>query len=388
MTGHYYIMNGRIFSHSLAQFFTLLPQLLFDILNSFVFIILGYIVFRISTISTKKASAFILAVTYMSLFIGLPSFGQTALWMVGSFNYLWTTTIMFLFLFTFVSYLYKETSSLSKWYLSLIFVAVGFLAGSCNENASAATILCAILLTIYTAYKKLKIHPWMILSILSGLIGWYLMVSAPANSRRSASVSTEGFNLMLLKDRFVGCVEILQGQSGKLLFVIILLFVFGIYYKIEEKRFMLALIFFLSGLASNFAMSFSPMYPSRAYTFTEVALVLSGLILLFSFNIEWLSIGKLIILTYLCVQFTFALVQASDVLLTVKVWHSDRASYIEDNVEKGNKDIETYAIKSSSRYSVFYAIKDLTSMPNYWTNNEFAKYHNLNSIIATETKIR
>lgn len=44
---HYNLYNGRTFAHILAPFFLMLPEIIFDICNSFIFLVLGYFIYRI-----------------------------------------------------------------------------------------------------------------------------------------------------------------------------------------------------------------------------------------------------------------------------------------------------------------------------------------------------
>ncbi|MFI3237937.1 MAG: DUF6056 family protein [Lachnospiraceae bacterium] len=104
MNGHYYSMNGRIYAHTLAQIFLLMGMGIFDVLNTFAFIALGYCMYRMVLVHGEHKWS-LLAILYTAMFMCIPAFGQTMLWLVGSSNYLWTTLTMLVFLLPYRYYL-------------------------------------------------------------------------------------------------------------------------------------------------------------------------------------------------------------------------------------------------------------------------------------------
>ena len=385
MMRHYDIWGGRIFSHGIVYTLSMLPGVVFDILNSAVFILLGYMVFKyINTNSKLNAKMFILI--YVVLFLNIPIFGQTSLWAIGSVNYLWTMVIMLMFLYPYYQYVINKKSGLDSK-AGVLFALLGFAVGLCNENSSPATILCAILFMGYMIYKKIKIRYWMVLGVVSGIIGWLIMILAPGNAKRSAAVRPGGFSIMHLKDCFMNCIRLLEGEMKYLLIAIIVMFVLAIKYKVDKEKIIIAAIFLIAAMASNFAMTFNVAgYVTRAFIATAIYTTIAGFILFRELKEDWMNNIKIYIYAYMAMVFILQFLYASDSIFTTYVWHNDREAYIQNEVSKGNLNIETYSIKSSNPYSVFYVIEDIGEDETYWTNSIFAQYHGINTVKTNEVK--
>jgi hypothetical protein len=68
--------------------------------------------------------------------------GQNFLWLDGSCNYLWTTTIILLFLVPFRKITDNNLYAMNA-VSSVLFMFLGALAGISNENSSAAVLFLA-----------------------------------------------------------------------------------------------------------------------------------------------------------------------------------------------------------------------------------------------------
>jgi hypothetical protein len=95
---HYLIQGGRSVAHSFAQFFLMLEKkIIFDVLNTLVYFIFVMLVhFHIKASFAFNTWLFLAINIFLWIFV--PAWGQDFLWLTGSCNYLWTTTIVLLFL--------------------------------------------------------------------------------------------------------------------------------------------------------------------------------------------------------------------------------------------------------------------------------------------------
>ena len=101
MYAHYYSMNGRLITHFLSQLFLLLGKNVFNIINTFAFLVLGIIIYTHVYGSMEDIKNKQLAVIYIFLFLFIPDFGQSILWLDGCSNYLYGTIIALAFLIPF-----------------------------------------------------------------------------------------------------------------------------------------------------------------------------------------------------------------------------------------------------------------------------------------------
>ncbi len=384
---HYNLWGGRILSHGVIYYLSMFPTIVFDLLNSLVFVLFGIVIYGLIYIRFEINPGAILLI-YVTMFLCIPTFGQTALWFVGSVNYLWTLVLMTTFLVPYIWYIIKRKSILdAKW--GICFGFVGFSAGFCNENTSAATILGAVFFVIYMIYKKIKVKAWMITGIIAAMVGWVIMIIAPGNKVRSNIVNPDGFSLMFLKDRFVNCISLIEGEMRWLLIAFIVLLILAIKYKVDQDKIAIAVVFFLVAMASNFAMLFNVAgYSTRSFIATEVYSAIGGLILLNELKDKFSDLTKAVLYVYVGYIFATTFIHGADAIFTTYFWHTQRAQYIEQEVANGNGNIETYYIKSMNPYSVFYGIEDLTENKDYWTNVSFSMYHHLESISTIEVKVK
>lgn len=85
MVVHTQQMNGRFVSHFLAQLFLMLPKFIFNVINSFFFTMLVFIIYKLARI--KQENNFLLIGIFASVWLLVPEFGQVVLWLDGACNY-------------------------------------------------------------------------------------------------------------------------------------------------------------------------------------------------------------------------------------------------------------------------------------------------------------
>ena len=145
MAAHAVKMNGRLVAHFLVQMFLLLPAGIFKVVNTIVFMMQIFIIYRISAEDNRKPM--LLLWIFGALWLYEPAFGQVNFWLDGSCNYLWSITAGLIFLYPFINkYIYDK--NITNKFVKLIFVIFSFFAGAFLENASASVIFISVLLLI------------------------------------------------------------------------------------------------------------------------------------------------------------------------------------------------------------------------------------------------
>lgn len=111
---------------------------------------------------------------------------QNILWLVGSCNYLWGTTLVLLFLLLYR--LNLDVKCKNSIIIAILMLIFGIMAGWTNENNAAALLIILVLFSVYRLYNKKNITIWHISGFIGALIGFLFMILASGNSIRSESL--------------------------------------------------------------------------------------------------------------------------------------------------------------------------------------------------------
>ncbi|MDO5500236.1 MAG: DUF6056 family protein, partial [Propionibacteriaceae bacterium] len=155
MVVHYQVQNGRILPHVIIQFFTLFDKAVFDVANSLVFLLVGQLILRHVWRGRGFSVAHELAV-YVALWLFIPYFGQSVLWLSGGVNYLWMTALTLLTLLPYR--LHEPGRPQQPWMVPLMLLA-GLAAGGANENSGGAWILMALLFMVAWRLTGARVVP-------------------------------------------------------------------------------------------------------------------------------------------------------------------------------------------------------------------------------------
>lgn len=135
MWNHNHIVNGRFVSHLVLQCIdALCGKWVFNILNTLFFVSILHI---LSIFSGIRYSAPVLCISFLASMCVFPYPGQTMLWMTGSINYMWTTTIALIYVY----WVERKTPKNVKWYIHIILIFGGLFAGWTNESITAPVAL-------------------------------------------------------------------------------------------------------------------------------------------------------------------------------------------------------------------------------------------------------
>jgi hypothetical protein len=190
---HYLTWGGRVPAHMLVQFFVWQNKLLFDILNSVVFVLLVLEIYWIANkgeVTLKNINLTALCVIFFSVWAFTVNFAGVFLWISGACNYLWMLAILLSFLILYVHKYYSMNKMTIRpgWVKYLIFVW-GILAGWTNENA-VCWIILALGLWIFKNRKQEGMETWMWFGLFGLCAGYFLLLLAPGNAVRADSYAT------------------------------------------------------------------------------------------------------------------------------------------------------------------------------------------------------
>ncbi len=171
---HYNTVNGRFPTHIIIQSFAgILGKPVFDILSSFIFVILCV---SVSKLITNRYSLFVIIIVFMLFLFDLPYPGQTVFWMSGAINYLWATTFSLVILYKFYFGIIPN-----KNYQILGWLIFALMAGWMNESVS---IIMSVGLFIYSVlnYKQISLFQKMV--VVCYCLGCGLICFSPGTFHR------------------------------------------------------------------------------------------------------------------------------------------------------------------------------------------------------------
>ncbi len=377
---HYFNWGGRTVAHTLAQILLVFPKAVFNILNSFIYTALIYLIYLHGCFNKdNEDNSYMLLLIHFILWFIIPVFGQSFIWLVGSCNYLWTTVIILYFL-----WLYRRNTLSEKWYNLLFMFILGLLAGWTNENTSAGLIAILVFSLIINKVetKKFELSKTRLFGIIGTLAGFIIMICAPGNYIRSAEFKDDTFIIIKIIKRTLDITNNLENIILPLLIVIIILISLKIYHKkkIEKETY----TFILGGFAAIYAMVLSPTFPGRAWTGAIIFFVIAIVILVYDLD----TINRLykFILVDFCIILSIIYVsQYMDLARNIN-YLRNTWNYRVDVINESDKDkiFEFYKYETYNPRNPVYGLDDIGYDPNAWPNGSISKYYGIKGIKAIQ----
>lgn len=375
---HYFTWGGRSVAHTIAQTFLLFPKILFSIANSCVYLLLIWLIYLNIKGINKKEYPIILLLIHLCLWFVVPAFGQDCLWLIGSCNYLWTTTIILLFL-----YLFRTSKRNDNLFKSIGFLLLGIIAGWTNENTAFGLIVATVGILLISKFEyKEKITKWKISGLVGTIVGFVILIIAPGNYVRNSLVNDNTFIVVKLIGRILNDTVSMINVLKPLFILMIVLSTIYIYYKKKIDKYFY--VFFSASILSVYAMVLSPTFPERAWFGIVVFMVISVFNLLINILsmkkvIKYILVDSVIILFIIYVeQFIVAF---GEIRQLNSVW-SYRNEYIERQKSKKIYDIKLTPFVCNDKHSPAYGLADITPGKDIWLNKDLARYFEVNSIDA------
>lgn len=385
---HYLYWGGRNIVHFIDQLLLLFTPIVKELLNSLAYIVFAYLIYKIAN-GKKSHSPVLFLFINLILWLCLPTFPQTVIWITGSANYLWGALIAIGFVLPYCNYIFSEDSSdsVSK---GIFFVIGGVLAGWTTENTALGLLFIIFVFILYLKLKKVRIPQWMIWGFVGACVGCVIMLTAPGNYIRSKDTHA-AFNLtdkpmvdvLWYKARNIYLIYKYTPSVWILISSYVCLFVS--YYLLTKKSkdykvIFVSLVFFIAAQVSAFVMIASPIFPVRASFCTHVFMIVSVAILYANIIRE----GKLtqtiniVFLAVLVVLFTQTYRSRYTVIASLDERYKLRELYINQQKELGYKDIiiEEPEILLPGEFD----FEDISGNADSWRNGICADFYELNSI--------
>ena len=400
----YMTWTGRSVCHMILRFFLLTDKMVFNVANSFVFVLLTLLIYWNVEHKKKYDTPVYLLVNLLVWMFGVV-FRQTVLWETGACNYLWGSVLIMGFVTLYRYGLRLESRAEGKTVaegrkgglkhpvLWAVFLPVpGVLAGWCNENSSGGGLLMALLCLCFYLYEKKKslhtIKPWMITGLLGNLAGLAIMVLAPGNAIRSqAKPEEEHSGLLGYMARFQKITLAVRENFLLLLIIGILLFIIVYYQKKSWKAlwaysrngFLWAFVF----LATCYALVLTPEPQARAYfgagVFLTVAVV-QFFVDVSEKEVIFASLKTGMISVMLLTMF-FTYMDSGANLARIYREYNERDVYLTEKAAEGVTDVTVPMLRPDfeTKYSDGYN-SDIQEDPGYWVNVAYASYYGFHSV--------
>ena len=388
MKNHYYMWGGRITAHTLVQLFLMYDKALFNIANSIMFVLLALLIYLHCNTFKKMKCSLLLGIV-MLLWFSIPVFGQTVLWVSGSFNYLWCTSIILAFLLPYRLYAEKSKSTKDDVISIGLMFLFGIISGCTNENTGGAMILLQILFIVYYKLSKKIIPKWGISGLLGSIIGFIFLVIAPGNYVRSEK-STLGLIYMLIRNLKIIMVNSYYYILNLILILIILSIILINFNRSSSekfKNFIIPLMYVISGFASIGALILSPKMPERTWFGAVIFIIISIGYLYCKLDFNNIILSQILITCILIfgikvfMQYKVAYID----ILTTNTQVVEQIKVIEKEKKLGNKEISVKNIsKPESTYNAFWGCPYLNGDKESWFNRWMAKYYGVDFIIGED----
>ena len=269
----YFAWTGRFLSTFINYIFLYFPKIIFNVVNSIVYIGLIYLIYKMvkrdDKNSTDKENALLVTTIFCLTWVLVPSVGQVMFWQIGAVIYLWMYLLAALLICYYIRLLRKQ-KTLKDNILNIILITIlGLAAGNGFETNSLVLLMFIFLTLVYIRFiKKEKLPKVAIFGFVASLIGFFTNFFSPGNSVRMESMGTEGglidkvfyglgpwfYNGILRSKMFV---------TLTILLVIYIIYIISKKKKIDEKLgiFISSVTLFIGGFIMTIANLLPPNVP-------------------------------------------------------------------------------------------------------------------------------
>lgn len=391
---HYFTTNGRVPAHLFAMLFLLYDKWIFNIANTLIYLFFTALILYHATKGLKlsiqqKIICYLLI--HLLLFLYVPNWGQVFLWLDGACNYLWTGTIMLMYLGPVRMLCEGEHPDYKSFFPFGMFIT-GVIAGWCNENTSGGVILLSCFLIIYLKKKKDIIPIWMYSGLAGTIIGFAVMILAPGNAVRRRIVGTDQrawYNQLITQIRSL--TNCYYNSFRYMIYFLVVTVVFMIVLHVGKKKLAVVFGFIITSLAVCYALALTPVTGGRTFfgcsMFLTIALIYSVATVL-----EGRQDTQLLIYSYfgiLLVAFAVNFCNGFIDIAYYKVHADRREKYVIEQKNSGltNLIVNELAPKPETKYNAAYGLTDLVNDPKNWPSNVYALHHGVKTVTAVSNDI-
>ncbi len=380
---HYLYWGGRNIAHGLDQFLLMLGERWHDILNSLAFITLCLAIYKIANKKNQTNTCVFIAI-FLALWFLQPTFFMDVLWLTYSANYLWTTMIIVLFVYPYYSY-YRSNKSKNSFLQAILFLPFGIIAGWTNENMGPALLLLVIGFILLIKFdNKERIPYWAITGLIGAIAGYIILFTAPGNYVRLEDSDSGLWSIFSSGDFLLRIKSLARGFYHALLFPTILYGIFiAIYYKklgSEDKKKIIkaSCLFYASAIIALLVLYFTPDFGRHILFGITTLAIIASMIIYANLDMKGnIRILNIIILTGVFAIFAVEYYKSYTYYDYVDKFWKNRASFVEQQKEKGIKDIIfTDYIETNYNKGMY----DLYDCPECWGNKVYARYYDINTV--------
>ncbi|NCB33505.1 MAG: hypothetical protein EOM64_06440 [Erysipelotrichia bacterium] len=249
-------------------------------------------------------------------------------------------------------------------------------------------LILLVLLLQRIAHRKTKLWQWM--GLVGASAGYLMMISAPGNSVRASEFTSSGGLVYNLIHDFTDSLDVLFSTNYTMhwLFLIYAAVLIAVVYnKRRNQDTLLSLCWIICGIAAVFAIILTPVqvvYDRSMFGASIFVIIAIGICFHRFLQNAALSYHTLTaVFTGVLAVFTcFNLLYTTADLIYTRYQYHKRESYIDAQKEAGNINpvIPLYDREFTNAYNPIYGLGDITIFQDFWTNQSFAKMHELNTI--------
>lgn len=377
MAAHAQSMNGRLSAHFLVQLFTLMPRIVFDLVNSGMFCLL---IWLITGYAFGNRSNLLTAAVFCAIWLYEPAFGEVNLWQDGAINYMWSVVVILAYLKPFARLYLDGNKGQCNIVFKLGFLLFSLFAGSYSETSSAAAVFISFLLVVLSAGENgWRIDRYGAGCVVMAAAGYLTIYMAPA---QWVNKSTE-LSVKTLINNFE-TATLMYASFGILAAAAVVLLVVNLSQCTEKKTILLGMVFVAGSLAANYIMIFAGYYPERSAVAAFV-LLMTVLVMWISpvmKSVQWRTAAVSAVAVLMLAVFP-ALVSGVKDVATTYLRITENEHLICESRDQGISHVEVPMISPNTKYSALYGAKYLDMEDRYsWPNDSMAIYYGVESILG------
>lgn len=257
MKNYYNLSGGRVICHFLVFVCDNLPKIVFNILNALIYCVLGAQVYKsYRLIAKKEYDSKILLAIFMVIPFALPAFGDAAIWLSGSVNYMWPTALL-LICINWIMEKYDDASVFDVIKCTLLVL----ICSMTNEITGGMIFLALLCRLIVMENRKIR-H---IVPFVAVLIGTPLVLMAPGNvNRRINCEEQSGFSILTIIKTSFSYVSYLTYFKYIIITIMIVTGIVCIIINKEDiKKAFIDGIYLIIGIAGMVALGGSQVFIER-----------------------------------------------------------------------------------------------------------------------------
>ena len=211
---YYMLWGGRCIAAFLRVFFALQNKVLFDVVNTIIYVLLCNLIYAFAYPIEKRQEKHtgLLLFIYCILWFSLPTFGEVTIWLTGSIAYMWIGIFCVLLIYL-LHKRFAENSvtdgsttgilAIQELVKTVLGVFIGFIAGCASEPSACMLTVSVLAWTLYMKKNKKKIFIWEWAGVLGAVLGFIFLFTAPGIYERSDAVTLTGSLIARFMHRFL-----------------------------------------------------------------------------------------------------------------------------------------------------------------------------------------